>query len=69
MHAWCIAAQHNTIFAREHNTVAAEVAVAYPNFDDEEIYQLARHIVAAEIQAVVYHEFIPALTGSTLADY
>ncbi len=59
----------HTIFAREHNTVAAEVAAAYPNFDDEEIYQLARHIVAAEIQAVVYHEFIPALTGSKLADY
>ncbi len=59
----------HTIFAREHNTVAAEVAEAYPAFDDEQIYQLARHIVAAEIQAIVYHEFIPALTGSKLAPY
>ncbi len=63
-----LAAVH-TIFAREHNTVAAEVAEAFPAFNDEQIYQLARHIVAAEIQAIVYHEFIPALTGSKLARY
>ncbi len=59
----------HTIFAREHNTVAAEVAAAFPRFNDEQIYQLARHIVAAEFQAVVYHEFIPALTGRKLAPY
>ncbi len=59
----------HTIFAREHNTVAAEVAAAFPGFNDERIYQLTRHIVAAEFQAVVYHEFIPALTGRKLADY
>lgn len=59
----------HTIFAREHNTVAAEVAAAFPAFDDEQIYQLSRHIVSAEMQAVVYHEFIPALTGSKLAPY
>ncbi len=61
----------HTIFAREHNTVAAEVIEAFPNLanDDEAVYQLARHIVAAEIQAIVYHEFIPALTGSKLAPY
>ena len=59
----------HTIFAREHNTVAAEVAAAFPSFNDEQIYQLTRHIVAAEFQAVVYHEFIPALTGRKLAVY
>jgi len=59
----------HTIFAREHNTVAVEVAAAYPGFNDEQIYQLARHITAAEMQAVVYHEFIPALTGSKLPRY
>ncbi len=59
----------HTIFAREHNRVAAEVATAYPPFNDEQIYQLARHIVTAEMQAVVYHEFIPALTGSKLPRY
>ena len=63
-----LAAVH-TIFAREHNTVAAEVAEAFPAFNDEQIYQLARHIISAEIQAIVYHEFIPALTGSKLAPF
>lgn len=57
------------IFAREHNTVAAEIATSFPNYNDEQIYQLARHIVAAEMQAVTYHEFIPALTGSKLIPY
>ena len=59
----------HTIFAREHNTVAVEVASVFPTLNDEEIYLLARHIVAAEMQAVVYYEFIPALTGSKLAPY
>ncbi len=57
------------LFAREHNAVAAEVAKAFPSFDDEQIYQLARHVVAAEMQAVTYYEFIPALTGRRLRPY
>ncbi len=57
------------LFAREHNVVAGEVAKAFPNFDDEQIYQLARHVVAAEMQAVTYYEFIPALTGRRLPRY
>lgn len=57
------------IFAREHNTVAAEVATAFPRYNDEQIYELARHIVAAEMQAITFHEFLPALTGRKLPRY
>ena len=57
------------LFAREHNVVAGEIAIAFPTYDDEQIYQLARHIVAAEMQAVTYYEFIPALTGRELSPY
>ena len=57
------------LFAREHNKVAGEVAEAFPTYDDEQIYQLSRHIVAAEMQAVTYYEFIPALTGRKLPAY
>jgi len=57
------------LFAREHNTVAAEVKAAYPSYNDQEIFDLARHIVAAELQAVVYYGYIPALTGSLLETY
>ncbi len=63
-----LAALH-LIFAREHNTVAAEIAAAFPLYKDEQIYQLARHIVTAEMQAITYNEFLPALTGSKLAPY
>ncbi len=59
----------HTLWAREHNRVAAEVKRAFRAFNDEQIYQLARHIVAAEFQAVVYFEFLPALTGRPLPPY
>ncbi len=59
----------HTLWAREHNRVAREVKRAFRTFKDEQIYQLARHIVAAEFQAVVYFEFLPALTGSLLPRY
>lgn len=59
----------HTLWAREHNRVAGEVKRAFPTYNDEQIYQLARHIVAAEFQAVVYFEFLPALTGRPLPAY
>ena len=63
-----LAALH-LVFAREHNTVASEIEAAFPCYNDEEIYLLARHIVSAEMQAITYHEFLPALTGSELPRY
>ena len=54
----------HTIWAREHNRVARQIKAAFgTELDDEGIFQLARHTVAAEMQAVVYFEFLPALTG------
>ncbi len=52
-----------TLFLREHNTLAAAIYAANPRMDDEQIYQRARALVAAEIQVVTYREFIPALLG------
>ena len=54
----------HTIWAREHNRVAREIRRAFGRaLNGEQIFQLARHTVAAEMQAVVYFEFLPALTG------
>ena len=52
-----------TLFVREHNHWADRIAADDPSLSDEEIYQQARAIVIAEIQAITFNEFLPALLG------
>ena len=53
----------HTIWVREHNRVATELAALNPQWDDERIYQEARKIVIAQVQQVTFEEFLPALFG------
>lgn len=53
-----------TLFVREHNRVATQIAARNPRLTDEGIYQKARQTVIAEMQWIVYNEYLPALLGS-----
>ncbi len=53
-----------TVFMREHNRVAGQQATAHPTWTDEQLYQSARQIVIAELQAITVNEFLPALLGN-----
>ena len=58
-----------TLFVREHNRVATQIAAANPTFNDEQIYQKARAWVIAELEAITYNEWLPTLLGSPLSPY
>lgn len=53
----------HTLWVREHNRLADEIAEVDPTLTDEEIYQQARALVIAEIQAITYNQWLPALLG------
>ena len=53
----------HTLFVREHNRLADLIARQDRRLNDEQIYQLARKIVGAEMQIITYKEFLPALLG------
>ena len=53
----------HTLFVREHNRLADEIASTESFLSDEEIYQRARKLVIAKIQAITFYEYLPALLG------
>lgn len=54
----------HTVFAREHNRLAQEIAANNSLWDDEQIYQHARSMVGGMIQSITYNEYLPTLMGS-----
>ncbi|MEM7385176.1 MAG: peroxidase family protein [Verrucomicrobiota bacterium] len=51
----------HTLFVREHNRLAVLIRTALPDASGEEIFQRARKIVACQIQAITYNQYLPAL--------
>ncbi len=56
----------HTLFVREHNHWCDVIAAAEPGIGGDEIYERARRIVAAEMQAITYNEFLPLLLGDNV---
>jgi len=53
----------HTLFVREHNRIADSITAANPTLPGDDIYEFARAIVGAEMQAITYNEFLPLLLG------
>ena len=53
----------HTLFVREHNRIASIIDKRDPILSGSEIYQLARKMVGAQIQAITFNEFLPLLLG------
>ena len=60
-----VLASMHTLFVREHNRLAAELAIAHPDWTDDQLYERARQINIAQYQAIVYNEYLPAILGNT----
>ena len=53
----------HSLFLREHNFWADRIRTDNPGLSDDQIFEQARAIVAAEIQVITYNEFLPVLLG------
>lgn len=59
----------HTVWMREHNRIANELADMNKHWDDTRIYEETRRIVIAQLQHISYNEFVPLLIGEKLAEH
>ena len=53
----------HTLFMREHNRIWAELKKINPHWSADMFFQTARKIVIAEMQVIVYTEWLPVVMG------
>jgi len=53
----------DTLFVREHNYWVGQLQQQHPDWTGDQLYQMARAIVTAEIENITYSEFLPRLLG------
>lgn len=54
----------HTLFAREHNRLAASLKKKFKCWSDEKLFQYSRMIVSAQLQHITYNFFVPTFLGS-----
>ncbi|ULU05201.1 hypothetical protein L3Y34_017725 [Caenorhabditis briggsae] len=57
----------HTIFTKEHNRLVTTFKRLNPHWDGERLYQEARKVVGAQVQAIVYREWLPKVLGASFA--
>ena len=56
------------LFIREHNRLADGLSERHSDWSDEQVFQRAKKLVQAEIQAITFNEYLPSI-GIDLSDY
>ena len=56
----------HSIWMKQHNKLAGELADINPSWNDETLYQEARKIVGAQMQHITYKEWLPIIIGRSI---
>ncbi|KAK0395007.1 hypothetical protein QR680_001059 [Steinernema hermaphroditum] len=57
-------ASMHILFAREHNRIATILSNINPGWSGDRVFQEGRKIVGAQVQAILYREFLPKILGN-----